>query len=245
MNVSVAINKNEQMTIYNVKTLYPRRIRSFSCRETRLDLNQKRSFETAWPIYGIEPQPEQMLDLDAIFQRRAPRVIEIGFGDGASLLEMAKAFPERDFIGVEVYRRGIARLLGGIVKHSLNNIRIIFKDAVEVVKHHIPNEGLQGVQIYFADPWPKTRHHKRRLIQADFIQLLSEKLVKAGTIHCATDWENYAQHMMSVLSNNNTLQNKAGEHRFSERPTFRPFTKYEKRAKKVGREIFDLIFERV
>jgi len=229
----------------NLTILYPRQIRSYSCRETRLDLSQKQTFETEWPRYGITLHPGQMLNFDELFARSAPRVLEIGFGDGASLMAMAKACPEKDFIAVEVYRRGIARLLAGIVKNAITNIRIIYKDAVEVVSEHIPNQSLQAVQIYFADPWPKTRHHKRRLIQTDFIQLISEKLVLGGVIHCATDWENYAQHMISVLSENKALHNKAGPNIFLERPSFRPVTKYEKRAEKVGRSIFDLMFERI
>jgi tRNA (guanine-N7-)-methyltransferase len=190
-------------------------------------------------------RPNESLNFDTIFGRSAPRVLEIGFGDGASLLEMAKASPEKDFIAVEVFRRGIARLLMGIVQHSLHNIRVICQDAVEVVKQHIPDKSLHAVQIYFADPWPKTRHHKRRLVKEEFTQILTKKLVPGGRIHCATDWEHYAHQMMSVFSDNSELRNTASHSQFIERPTFRPFTKYEKRAEKVGRSIFDLIFERI
>lgn len=234
-------NSNQNIDL----TPYPRQIRSYSCRETRLDFNQKQIYEAAWPQYGIPLSAGQRLNFDEIFARSAPRVLEIGFGDGASLLAMAKACPEKDFIAIEVYRRGIARLLAGIVKNSLTNIRVILKDAVEVVSEHIPDQSLQAVQIYFADPWPKTRHHKRRLIQADFISMLSQKLVSGGTIHCATDWQHYAQHMISVFSENKSLQNRAGTNIFLERPNFRPVTKYEKRAEKQGRAIFDLLFERL
>lgn len=223
--------------------LYPRSIRSYSCRETRLPAKLKQIFESSWPCYGIPLNANQLLNFEEIFGRHAPRVLEIGFGDGTSLLEMAITHPDKDYIGIEVFQRGIANLLKGILKHKLNNIRIIFKDAVEVLKNHIPDHSLQTVQIYFADPWPKTRHHKRRLIQEDFCQLLSKKLIKGGNIHCATDWEHYATHMMHVFSGNPLLRNIKGENHFIERPSFRPHTKYEKRAEKAGRKIFDLIFE--
>ncbi len=228
-----------------VTTLFPRQIRSFSCRETRLGFYLQHIFETAWPQYGISLSPDQTLNFDELFGRSASRTLEIGFGDGASLLSMAKNYPEKDFIAIEVFRKGIASLLAGIIKHSLNNIRIIFKDAVEVVNHHIPDNSLQTIQIFFAYPWPKTRHHKRRLIQTEFIQLLTQKLVVGGVIHCATDWEHYARHMISVLSENPKLRNNAGEKIFLERPDFRPKTKYEKRAEKESRSVFDLMFERI
>jgi tRNA (guanine-N7-)-methyltransferase len=234
----------QAMTVNKLAPLYPRQIRSYSCRETRLDMSQKQIFEREWPHYGLKLEPGQMLNFDEIFGRSAPRVLEIGFGDGASLLAMAKACPEKDFIGIEVYRRGIARLLAGILKESLTNIRIILKDAVEVLEHYIPDQSLKIVQIYFADPWPKTRHHKRRLIQTDLIELVSKKLTVDGIIHCATDWENYAQHMMAVLLDNKKFRNIADKNNFIERPNFRPLTKYEKRATREGRSIFDLMFER-
>lgn len=224
-----------------------RQNRSYRCRETRLGLSQVRDLELEWPRYGISPVPGQILDFDKLFKRVAPRVLEIGFGDGTSLLEMAKAAPEKDFIGVEVYRKGIALVLAGIIKHNLSNIRVIQQDAVELISGHIADHSLQSLQIFFADPWPKTRHHKRRLIQADFIQTLTQKIVRGGSIHCATDWKPYAEHMLKVLSENPELQNQAkalGRY-FVERPDFRPLTKYEKRAIKEGRKIFDLIFERV
>lgn len=224
-----------------------RQNRSYRCRETRLALQQRRDLEMEWPRYGINLVPGQILDFDKIFNRSAPRVLEIGFGDGASLLEMAKASLDRDFIGVEVYRKGIATVLGGIIKQGLTNLRVIQQDAVELIFGHIADQSLQSVQIFFADPWPKTRHHKRRLIQADFIQTLTQTIVRGGTIHCATDWKPYAEHMLKVLSENPQLKNQAkalGSH-FIERPDFRPLTKYEKIAKKEGREIFDIIFERM
>jgi tRNA (guanine-N7-)-methyltransferase len=222
-----------------------RQIRSYICRETQLSPALEQLFETTWPQYGLTCAPHKEFDLNAVFGRIAPRTLEIGFGNGNSFMEMAKIAPERDFIGIEMYRRGIARVLGNINVLHLSNIRVVHNDAVEVLTHNIPHESLNTIQIFFADPWPKTRHHKRRLIQPEFIELLTQKLEVGGTLHLATDWEHYSQHMMSVISQNKKFLNLAGEGHFMPRPEFRPLTKYEKRAEQEGRTIFDLLFQRV
>jgi len=227
------------------KLIPHRQNRSYRCRETRLTLTQEKYFEATWPQYGVCTATQNPLNLEALFGRFAPCTLEIGFGDGASLLAMASVTPERDFIAVEVYRRGILQLLSGIVALKLSNIRIIFADAIDIFDHYIPNGSLDTVQIFFADPWPKTRHHKRRLVQIDFVNLISRTLAVGGMLHLATDWTDYAQAMMSILSENHTFTNLAGQHQFMPRPTFRPLTKYETRALREGRPIFDLCFQRI
>ena len=223
-----------------MQALYPRRIRSYACREKRLTPFQTRLWEREWPQYGLSSGP---FDFDQIFERQAARILEIGFGDGHSLLEMAKASPEKDFIGIEVYSHGVASLLAGAAKAKLNNLRIVFKDAVEILTQSIPDGSLDCIQIFFADPWPKTRHHKRRLIQPAFVSLLSRKLKQGGILHLATDWEDYARHMMLVINQNNKFKNLAGDNAFIPRPSNRPLTKYERRAVEAGRGIVDLQFQ--
>lgn len=224
-------------------TLYPRRIRSYSCREKRLTSFQIELWEKEWPQYGLSVEPGVPIDFLSVFGREAPRVLEIGFGDGQSLLEMAKASPEKDFIGIEVYGRGVASLLARASKVGLKNLRMVKKEALEVLTQNIPAASLEVVQIFFADPWPKTRHHKRRLVQPSLLSLLSGKLKKGGILHLATDWAHYAQHMMLVAEQNDSFQNCVGEGLYSPRPTCRPLTKYEKRALVEGRKIFDLRFQ--
>lgn len=222
-----------------------RRIRSYICRETHLSPALEELFKTVWQDQGLPLTPNKQFDFSTIFSRTAPLTLEIGFGNGRSFVDMATAAPERNFIGIEMYRRGIARVLKDIETLGLSNIRLIHGDAVEVLTHHISDKTLNTVQIFFADPWPKTRHHKRRLIQPEFIELLSQKLEIGGILHLATDWEHYSHHMMSVISQNKKFLNLAGENCFSPRPDFRPHTKYEIRAKQEGRVIADLLFQRV
>lgn len=220
-----------------------RAIRSFVRRQGRITANQTEALKNGWPQYGLELH--QIINFDEIFNRQAPRILEIGFGMGQSLLKMASQNPEKDFIGVEVHKPGVGSLLAGIQELKLNNIRIFCADAVEVLTKIISNDSLDGILIFFPDPWPKKRHHKRRLIQAEFVKLLWQKLKINGVLHLATDWQNYAEHMLNVLSNEPDWENVAGLKQFSPRPDTRPLTKFELRGQRLGHGVWDLMFRKV
>lgn len=220
-----------------------RKIRSYVLRTGRMTEGQKSAYQQSWPVFGLDYQAEG-LDLDKVFQRSAPRVLEIGFGMGHSLAEMAKAEPEKDFIGIEVHSPGVGKLLQLIEAHELKNLRIFEHDAVEVLNNTIPDESLDRVQIYFPDPWHKTKHRKRRLIQADFVQLLRKKLKMGGLIHAATDWENYAMNILKVLEAAEGFDNEAPDQAYIARPEWRPLTKFEKRGERLGHGVWDLLFKK-
>lgn len=221
-----------------------RSIRSFVRREGRISKAQLSAWERLWPIYGVSATDEGFLFLETLFGRSADTVLEIGFGDGHSLAEMAKNAPEKNFIGIEVYRTGVGNLLTLIEKHNLSNIRIFCGDAVEVLERKIPDHTLTTLQLFFADPWPKVRHHKRRIVQPAFIKLVAQKLKKDGTFHLATDWMDYAYHMMEVLGESRDFVNISGVDQFTPRPDFRPVTKYEQRGLRLGHQTWDLIFRK-
>lgn len=218
-----------------------RQIRSFSCRQGRLTRGQLRALDEIWPVYGVEYN-QQPLDLDQLFNRQAPRVLEVGFGNGASLAEMAKSQPENDFIGIEVHRPGIGNLLLQIEEQAINNIRLCHHDAIEVLKQQIPDNSLDRFQLFFPDPWHKKRHHKRRIVQPSLLDLLAKKLKKGGVIHMATDWENYAQHMMKQLTAHPAFSNTQENNQFAPRPDYRPLTHFEQRGHRLGHDVWDLIF---
>jgi len=182
--------------------------------------------------------------MDAPFARSAPVVLEIGFGMGDSLAQQAITQSQNNFIGIEVHRPGVGHLLSLIAKHELNNIRIYCTDAVEALKHCIPDNSLDSVQIFFPDPWPKKRHHKRRLVQRPIVKLIVSKLKAGGTLHLATDWENYAEHMLEVLNACSELTNTSTNGPFVERPDSRPLTKFESRGKRLGHGVWDLVFRK-
>lgn len=188
------------------------------------------------------PQENQPWDFHAIFGREAETIIEIGFGMGASLFTMAKQYPEINFIGIEVHRAGIGSLAADLHDHGLTNVRLVPHDAVEVFKQQLADNSLAGVQIFFPDPWHKKRHNKRRLIQPEFVALLSSRVKPGGFIHCATDWQEYAEHMQTVLSNEPTLANSQLVGEFSPRPSTRPLTKFEERGNRLGHGVWDLIY---
>jgi len=225
-------------------TPFIRRIRSFVKREGRLTAGQERALNELFPLYGLRLQ-ESVLDLDAIFKRKAPCILEIGFGNGTSLAEMAKNNPQQDYIGIEVHTPGVGNLLLQIETLGLKNLRVICEDAVDVLKKMIADESLDGVQLFFADPWHKKRHHKRRIVQNEFVQLLRQKLKCSGTFHMATDWENYAEHMMQVMNESEGFENTAGKNQFLPRPEFRPLTKFEQRGQRLGHAVWDLIFKKI
>jgi tRNA (guanine-N7-)-methyltransferase len=218
-----------------------RGVRSFVLRGGRIGPGQKKALETLGPAFVL-PYAGHALDLRAAFGRDAPMILEIGFGMGHTTAEIAAALPDRDFLGIEVHLPGVGSLLKEIGERRLTNIRIIRHDAVEVLKNMIPDRALGGVHLYFPDPWPKKRHHKRRLIQPSFVALLARKLETGGCLHCATDWEEYARQMLEVLSSSPDLQNTAPG--FSSRPGWRPITKFERRGLGLGHGVWDLIFRK-
>ena len=218
-----------------------RRIRSFVRREGRLTEGQASAIQTGWPSWGIEYAPVQS-DWNQVFGRQAPRYLEIGFGMGGATAEIAKNHPQNDYLGIEVHRPGVGNLLKLIEQDSLTNLRLMSHDAVDVVNEMIAPDSLDGVLVFFPDPWHKARHHKRRLIQPEFVRMLVSRLKPGGTIHCATDWENYAEQMLEVLSNEPLLENTAAD--YAERPAYRPLTKFEARGLKLGHGVWDLVFRR-
>ncbi len=221
-----------------------RRIRSFVKRQGRLTVGQQRALDHLFPIYGLELQDET-INFSDVFQRSAPTILEIGFGNGTSLAEMAVNNPDKNYIGVEVHSPGVGNLLLQIEEHSLKNIRVINDDAVDVLNKMIADESLDAVYLFFADPWHKKRHHKRRIVQQEFVQLLRKKLKTSGVFHMATDWEHYAQHMMSVMTASAGFENIAGKDQYLLRPEYRPLTKFEQRGQRLGHGVWDLIFKKV
>lgn len=219
-----------------------RAIRSFVLRQGRLTAAQQRAVETLLPQYGI-PYASNPLALDQAFGRVAPKILEIGFGMGAATAQIAAANPDQDYLGIEVHTPGVGNLLKLMEEQGLANLRVIQHDAVEVLKHMIADASLDGVHIFFPDPWPKKRHHKRRLLQAEFLRLLCSKLKPGGYLHFATDWEEYAQWTLEVLRAEPQLANTVAE--YAPRPEYRPLTKFEQRGLNLGHGVWDLIFKRV
>ncbi len=240
-----------------------RPIRSFVRREGRLTRGQQRAMDTLWARLGVDTpgvetleserlaQVMEPLDLDALFARDEEevaleqRVLEIGFGMGQSLAEMAAQFPGNDYLGIEVHRPGVGTLLRLLEERRLNNVRVICDDAVQVLKHHLPDASLDRVQLYFPDPWHKKKHHKRRIVSPEFTALIARKLKPGGVFHLATDWQDYAGQMLDVLSAAADFRNLAGDDAYSPRPEWRPLTKFEQRGQRLGHGVWDLLFERL
>jgi len=220
-----------------------RRVRSFVLRAGRLTEGQKRALNELWPVYGLA-ESEGPLDLAALFGNDHPVILEIGFGNGDATWQMAAAHPAENYLAVEVHRPGVGHLLLKLEEHGITNVRIACEDAVELLRRAIPAAALAGVRIYFPDPWPKKRHHKRRIIQAPFIRLLAEKMRPGGILHMATDWEPYAKHMLEVMHNSPGFDNLSPDKGPLTRPEWRPETKYEKRGERLGHRVFDLVFSR-
>jgi tRNA (guanine-N7-)-methyltransferase len=220
------------------------RSRSFVRRDGRATPAQERARDVLWPRYGLEVA-SGVLDLARVFGRPAPYILEIGFGTGQSLLAAAKTYPDQNFIGVETHRPGIGALMLGMQLNESTNIRVFYQDVIDVLEQCVPDESLDGVNIFFPDPWQKRRHHPRRLIQSKFIDLLVRKLRSGGEIHLATDWEDYAKQMLNVMSAETRLTNLAGVQQFSIRSRYRPIqSKFERRAEREGRAIWDLQFQK-
>lgn len=218
-----------------------RPIRSYVLRGGRIGSGQLRALLQLGPRYLLpfEPRP---LDFAAVFGRRAPVVLEIGFGMGDATASIAASHPEIDFIGVEVHEAGVGALLRRIGEHGLDNLRIVQHDAVEVLQHMLPPDSLAGVHVFFPDPWHKKRHHKRRLIQPPLVALLASRLAAGGTLHCATDWQDYADQMLQVLGQCPWLENSVEG--FAPRPPMRPMTRFEARGLRLGHRVWDLVFRK-
>ena len=220
-----------------------RSIRSFVMRAGRMTDAQKRGVEQGWPRFGLTLD-QGSLDLDQVFGRQAPRTLEIGFGMGQSLLEMAQAAPEQDFIGVEVHRPGVGSLLNGVLNAGIDNLRVFDCDAIEVLNTCIADASLDRVLLFFPDPWHKKKHNKRRIVQLAFAEALRSKLKVGGVFHMATDWQPYAEHMLEVMSAAPGYRNLAEDATYVPRPDERPVTKFERRGERLGHGVWDLKFAR-
>ncbi|WP_312340729.1 tRNA (guanosine(46)-N7)-methyltransferase TrmB [Stutzerimonas nitrititolerans] len=220
-----------------------RTIKSFVMRAGRMTEGQQRGLDQGWPRFGLE-LADGMRDFDEVFGRQAPRTFEIGFGMGHSTLEMAAAAPEQDFIGVEVHKPGVGALLGGLLSQNLSNVRIYSCDALEVLRECVPDSSLDRVLLFFPDPWHKSRHHKRRIVQSAFAELVRQKLKVGGVLHMATDWQPYAEYMLEVMSVAPGYVNQAVDGQYVERPPERPVTKFERRGERLGHGVWDLKFQR-
>lgn len=217
------------------------RIRSFVTRAGRLSTAQARAIDTLGPQFCI-PYAKALLDFDLIFGRSAPTIFEIGFGMGETTAKIAAGMPEKNFIGVEVHTPGVGSLLKLIGEQGLTNVRLIQHDAVEVLTHMIAPASLAGAHVFFPDPWHKARHNKRRLLQAPLVSLLASRIAPGGYLHCATDWQEYAEQMLAVLSAEPALQNTAEA--YAARPDYRPVTKFENRGLRLGHGVWDLVFKK-
>jgi tRNA (guanine-N7-)-methyltransferase len=222
---------------------YRRTVRSFVVRAGRMTAAQERAWRELWPRYGVATGSEP-LDLPAAFGRDAPRTLEIGFGNGETLATLAAAHPERDYVGIEVHRPGVGHLMLRAAELGITNLRIVCRDAVEVLEHCIPPASLDEVLLYFPDPWPKKRHHKRRIVQPGFVDLVASRLGSGGVLRMATDWQPYAEHMLAVASECAALRNVAIDGGYVPRPGSRPVTRFERRGQRLGHGVWDLAFRR-
>jgi tRNA (guanine-N7-)-methyltransferase len=233
------MNKN---IIEPSEDLTQRRIRSFVLRQGRLTKGQEKALTDHWPQFGIDYTPN-LIDLTQVYERQASlKILEIGFGMGETTAKIAQSMPNADFLGVEVHTPGVGGLLKLIGELSLSNVRIVQHDVVDVLNHMLEDGALDGIHIFFPDPWHKKRHHKRRLIQAEFVKLLCAKLKSGGYLHVATDWQDYAEWVLDILKVEPLLENIASD--YAPKPEYRPLTKFENRGIKLGHGVWDLIFTR-
>ena len=219
------------------------KIPSFIRRQGRLTAGQQKALEEHWHSYCLDPNSNH--DFEQVFGRKAALIVEIGFGNGASLAEMAAANPELDYIGIEVHKPGIGHLILQLRHRKLTNVRIFYDDAIEILEQHIVDNSLAGIHLFFPDPWPKKRHHKRRIVRPEYVALFAKKLQCGGYFHAATDWENYAVETLSVLVGCDALTNVCTQSDYCERPDYRPLTKFEKRGIRLGHGVWDLIFKKI
>lgn len=229
------------MTI-SAKEAHPR-IRSFIRRQGRATAGQQNSLDNNWDTYCLDP--EKNYDFSNIFEQDAPLIVEIGFGNGSSLADMAEENPDLNYLGIEVHRPGVGHLMLLLEQKGLKNVRIYHHDAIEILEQKIPDNFLAGVHLFFPDPWQKRRHHKRRIVRPSFTALLNKKLKSGGYFHAATDWEHYAKDMLSTLTAASGIKNTSKENDFCERPGYRPLTKFESRGLRLGHGVWDLIFKKI
>jgi len=226
--------------------LTSRSIRSFVIRNGRLTKAQAAAIDTLLPQFGLKFDENKQLDFSSIFAAQgSPVWLEIGFGNGDALLDMATRYPDTNFIGVEVHEPGVGQALMGIESRGLTNVRIIQHDAMEVLEHMIPSAALQRVLLFFPDPWRKKRHFKRRIVQKEFIELVANKLEVGGVLHCATDWQDYAQWMLEKINACDKLKNNSEANEYSPRPEWRTNTRFEQRGERLGHEVADLLYIRI
>lgn len=223
---------------------YLRKVRSFVRREGRLTARQANALDSLWQTMGIDYR-DSKVDVVELFGRDNKRVLEVGFGMGASLVEMAKAEPETDYLGIEVHRPGVGACLADVEDAGLTNIRVMQHDAVEVIENMLPQDSFDRFQLFFPDPWHKKRHHKRRIVQPEFINQVLTVMKPGGVLHLATDWENYAEHMLEVLSGIATIKSLSETGDYVPRPEHRPLTKFEQRGHRLGHGVWDLMFEKL
>lgn len=216
------------------------RIKSFARRQGRITPAQQKALDELWELYGLEPHSELVPEIH--FGNQNPIVLEIGFGNGDSLVEMAQNDPDRNYVGIEVHRPGVGHLLIKTQEAGVQNLRVYAHDAIDILNDCIADAALERVQLFFPDPWHKTRHHKRRIVKQDFLQLIARKLIPGGTFHAATDWENYATDMAEQFALSGLFRSENPESPFSPRPSYRPLTKFEARGHRLGHGVWDLIF---
>jgi len=224
----------------STEKIIPRTIRSFIRRQGRITAAQQQALDQYSGKFCLDPVITY--DFKQVFGRNAPLCVEIGFGNGNSLAQIAAANPDKDYIGIEVHRPGVGHLIMQLEQQGIDNVRIYYHDAMEIMEHSIKDNSLDAVHLFFPDPWPKKKHHKRRIVRPDFVGLLSRKLKPGGYFHAATDWKNYAEAMLAQLSVNTDFCNTSETNDFCERPDYRPLTKFEQRGIRLGHGVWDLVF---
>lgn len=225
------------------KKIDPTRIKSFIRRQGRATVGQKQALDSHWDKYCLSPQAD--FAAETAFGRKAPLIVEIGFGNGDSLAAMAEANPDLNYLGIEVHRPGVGHLMMLLEQRGISNVRIYHHDAIEILEQKIPDHSLAGVHLFFPDPWHKRRHHKRRIVRPSFLVLLNKKLAPGGYFHAATDWADYAKDMLATLSADTGLKNTSPSGDYCPRPDYRPLTKFENRGLKLGHGVWDLIFSKI
>jgi tRNA (guanine-N7-)-methyltransferase len=225
----------------NEEPIKKRTIRSFVVRGGRMTEGQQKNYDTNWAVYGLELENGR-IDYASVFGRQSDVVLEVGFGMGASLVEMAKNAPEKDFIGIEVHPPGVAKLMMLAAEEGVQNLRVYCDDAIEVMANCLPQNAASAFQLFFPDPWHKKKHNKRRIVQALFAQQVASVLKEGGSFHMATDWQPYAEHMMEVMEEQTLYTNAAGVGEYHPRPEWRPLTKFEQRGERLGHGVWDLIY---
>jgi len=219
-----------------------RPIRSFVRREGRITPAQRRALDELWPRFGLDA--DVSVDTETVFGRVRPTIVEVGFGNGGALLQMAEENPDKNYIGMDTHRPGAGRLLLQLAEREITNVRVMCEDAKLILEKSFSPDSIDTVLIFFPDPWHKKRHHKRRLIQTGFVKSIVQALKPGGRIYVATDWRDYAEHIMQVLSNEPALENCVGKFQYARRPGYRPLTKYEQRSQALGHEVWDMIFHK-